>query len=107
LLHDSQSQIAGNRAFNLLRPTVAVQKLLLSGFEELAVTEATPVADGLVALVSSAQVTLVSPRPTAKQCHVTCGNCLFGGGWLEVHTRRIYCIRKFIKIYDNVTLPST
>ena len=38
---------------------------------------------------------------------VICGNRLFGGEWLEVHKRRIYCIRKIIEFYDNVTLPST
>ena len=53
------------------------------------------------------EVTLVSPRPTAKQHHVICGNRLFGGEWLEGHKRRIYCIRKIIEFCDNVTLPST
>jgi len=53
------------------------------------------------------QVTLVSPCLTAKQHHVICGNRHFGGEWLEVHKHCIYCIRKIIEFYDNVTLPST
>ena len=33
--------------------------------------------------------------------------CVFGGEWLKVQKCRIYCIRKIIEFYDNVTLPST
>ena len=64
-------------------------------------------SQGLVQGAITIKVTLVSPHPTAKQHHVICGNHLFSGEWLEVHKCFIYCIRKIIEFYDNVTLPFT